>query len=70
MAETTDIQQLPWLFATQTLNGSGPNRGKYKSAYMLRAFPEHQIEAMWQHLTELRHPYPQALLQVDLYGAR
>ncbi|MGI8486380.1 MAG: FAD-binding protein [Thermomicrobiales bacterium] len=44
---TTDIQTMPWLFATQTLNGSGRNqRGKYKSTYMLKAFPEDQIEAM------------------------
>ncbi len=31
---------LPWLYATQLLDGSGPNqRGKYKSAYMRRPFP-------------------------------
>ena len=25
---------------------------------------------MWQHLTEPRHPNPQALLQVDSYGCQ
>jgi FAD/FMN-containing dehydrogenase len=71
VADSTDVQQLPWLFATQTLNGSGPNRrGKYKSAHMLTAFPDHQIDTMWKHLTEPSHPNPQALLQVDSYGCR
>jgi FAD/FMN-containing dehydrogenase len=69
---TTEVQRMPWLFATQTLNGSGPNRrGKYKSAYMITAFPEHQIDVMWQFLTDNhRHVPPQALLQVDSYGCQ
>lgn len=71
VAKTTDVQELPWLFATQSLNGSGPNRrGKYKSAYMLTAFPDDQIDAMWQHLTEPSSPNPAALLQIDSYGCQ
>jgi len=67
----TEIQRMPWLFATQTLNGSGPNqRGKYKSAYMIEPFPEAQVEAMWEHLAEPLNPNPQALLQVDSYGCQ
>ena len=70
-AITADIQRLPWLFATQTLNGSGPNRrGKYKSAYLRAAFPERQIDVLWQHLSDPSHPNPQALLQVDSYGGQ
>jgi FAD/FMN-containing dehydrogenase len=70
-AKTSDFQQLPWLFATQTLNGSGPNRrGKYKSAYMLTAFPEDQIDVMWEQLSNPSHPNPAALLQVDSYGCQ
>lgn len=69
--DTTDVRSLPWLFATQTLNGSGPNqRGKYKSAYMLTAFPDDQIEAMWQNLTAPSHANPQALVQIDSYGCQ
>jgi FAD/FMN-containing dehydrogenase len=68
---STGVQRLPWLYATQTLNGSGPNqRGKYKSAYMVRAFPDDQIETAWRHLGERRFPNPQALLQVDSYGCQ
>ena len=42
---TMDIssRQLTWLEATQTLNGSGPNRrGKYKSAYMKSPSPKNR----------------------------
>jgi FAD/FMN-containing dehydrogenase len=71
VAKTTDVQELPWLFATQSLNGSGPNRrGKYKSTYMLTAFPDDQIDTMWQHLTEPSNPNPAALLQIDSYGCQ
>lgn len=64
-------EPMPWLFVTQTLNGSGPNRrGKYKSAYMLKAFPERQIEVMFEHLSKPSCANPAALLQVDSYGCQ
>jgi hypothetical protein len=64
-------QYLPWLDATQTLNGSGPNRrGKYKSAYMKRGFPAKQIEAMWEYLCVKQFYNTQSLLQVDSYGCQ
>ncbi len=66
----TTVQTLPWLQATQTLNGSGPNRrGKYKSAYMIEPFPDAQIETMWAWLSQ-PGPGSQALLQVDSYGCQ
>lgn len=65
---TTDHQLLPWLYATQTFDGSGPNqRGKYKSAYMTKPFPQSQIDVMWKYLTD-DFGNRQALLQVDSYG--
>lgn len=71
---TTSARRLPWLEATQTLNGSGANqRGKYKSAYMKKPFPERQYETIWKWLTIVNDRYPansQALLQVDSYGCR
>jgi FAD/FMN-containing dehydrogenase len=70
----TNGRKMPWLEATQTLNGSGPNqRGKYKSAYMKQAFPESQIDTIWKWLTVENDQYPansQALLQVDSYGCQ
>ncbi|MGA4948028.1 FAD-binding oxidoreductase [Streptomyces lydicamycinicus] len=61
--------RLPWLTATQTLNGSGDNQcGKYKSAYMRRGFTEAQLDAIYDHLSTEDYDNPQALLQVDSYG--
>ncbi len=66
---TNDVTQLPWLYATQTLDGSGPNQyGKYKSAYMTQPFPEAQIQTMWTWLSDKSFTNPQSLLQVDSYG--
>jgi FAD/FMN-containing dehydrogenase len=71
VSPTTDFRELPWFYATQTLNGTGPNqRGKYKSAYMNTAFPESQVGTMWRHLSDAKRPNPQALLQVDSYGCQ
>jgi FAD/FMN-containing dehydrogenase len=68
---TTTRRTMPWLQATQTLNGSGPNqRGKYKSAYLRRPFPNGQIAAIWAALTDPSYANPQALVQVDTYGGR
>ncbi len=64
-------RKMPWLEATQTLNGSGPNqRGKYKSAYMIEPFPQNQIDVMWTYLTDPNYSNSQALLQVDSYGCQ
>ncbi|WP_026403630.1 BBE domain-containing protein [Actinomadura rifamycini] len=64
---------MPWLTATQALNGSGQNRcGKYKSAYVRRPFTRSQIEAMWgylgnEHFQEFKNK--EALIQIDSYGS-
>jgi hypothetical protein len=68
---TTTTISLPWLQATQTLNGSGRNqRGKAKSAYMTAPFPDDQIQAIYSALTDPNYVNPQAVLQVDSYGCR
>lgn len=71
---STSARRMPWLEATQTLNGSGANqRGKYKSAYMKKGFPEAQYDTIWKWLTIENDQYPangQALVQVDSYGCR
>ncbi|MBV8367861.1 MAG: FAD-binding oxidoreductase [Candidatus Eremiobacteraeota bacterium] len=62
-------RRMPWIEATQTLNGSGANqRGKYKSAYMTKPFPGDQIGAIWSVLSDQCYKNAQALLQVDSYG--
>jgi hypothetical protein len=68
-ANTTDVT-LPWLQATEWLDGSGRNqRGKAKSSYMKAPFPEHQIQAIYKALTD-GFVNPLALLQIDSYGGR
>ncbi|MEU9132528.1 BBE domain-containing protein [Kitasatospora sp. NPDC048540] len=66
-------RQMPWLQATQTLNGSGANqRGKYKSAYHRKPFSDHNIAATWTWLTK-DNPgvdMTQTLVQIDSYGCR
>lgn len=70
-AASSSTRQMPWLQATQTLNGSGPNqRGKYKSAYLIKPFPARQIDAVFAALTDPNYHNPQALLQVDSYGCQ
>ncbi|MEN3031034.1 BBE domain-containing protein [Chromobacterium amazonense] len=67
-------QHLTYLEALQTVNGSGPNQfGKYKSAYMNKAFPscqKHQIYTWLHHQPEGmdKDALKQSLLQVDSYG--
>jgi FAD/FMN-containing dehydrogenase len=69
VVQTAQTRKMPWLEATQTLDGTGPNqRGKYKSAYMIEPFPDAQIKVMWEYLTDPDYRNPQALLQVDSYG--
>lgn len=70
-------QRLPWIDATQTLNGSGENqRGKYKSAYLKTAMPSDQVSALYTSLTTDPGPTPSgltidmtsSLVQIDSYG--
>lgn len=43
LLDTESAQHVTYLEALQTMNGSGPNQfGKYKSAYMNKAFPPEQ----------------------------
>lgn len=71
---TENVQHVTYLEALQTLNGSGPNQfGKYKSAYMNKAFPPDQPATIyrWLHTTPNGVPetdMSQSLLQVDSYG--
>jgi FAD/FMN-containing dehydrogenase len=70
-AHTTEVRRMPWLFAAQTQNSSGPNRyGKYKSAFMNRPFPDHQIDTLWHHLTAEGYANPTATVSVVAYGGR
>jgi len=66
--------RLTYVEALQTLNGSGPNQfDSYKSAYMKKAFPADQAEAIhrWLHVTPnglAPEQMAQSSLQVYSYG--
>lgn len=66
-----DARLMDWLYATQTINGSGANqRGKYKSAYQNANFGNTEIAALWNNLNATDDPLlNQALVQIDSYGA-
>jgi len=61
-----------WLYATQTVNGSGNNqRGKYKSSYMKDNFTDSELDALFHYLVEVNptdSDFSQSLVQVDSYG--
>jgi hypothetical protein len=68
---TIKVRRLPWLFAAQTSNSSGPNRrAKHKSAYMERPFPDGQIDVLWDFLTTDRHASTKASVDVNAYGGQ
>ena len=60
--------------AVQIMNSSGPNqRGKYKSAYVCKKFPQEQIDTMFEHLKSkpdglTPEDMQQSLLQIDTFG--
>jgi FAD/FMN-containing dehydrogenase len=74
LMDTQSTQNVTYLEALQTMNSSGPNQfGKYKSAYMNKAFPPNQAPVIyrWLHTTPsgfLPAEMKQSLLQVDSYG--
>jgi FAD/FMN-containing dehydrogenase len=70
-ARTIEIRKMPWLFAAQTSNESGPNRrSKHKSAYMIKPFPDGQVDVLWDFLTTDRTTDPTAVLSVNGYGGQ
>ena len=74
IAAPQSYQNLRWIEAVQTLDGSGPNqKGKYKSAYMRKDFPDDQIKTIYKYLTWVPPAgidMSQSLLQVDSYGGK
>lgn len=66
---TVEGRIMPWIQATQTLNGSGENRrGKYKSAYHRTAFTDHHISTFHKYLSDKNYTNKEALVQIDSYG--
>lgn len=69
--QSIQILRQHWLFATQSANDSGPNRhAKHKSAYMIKPFPDEQIDVLWDFLTTDRYRNSQASVAVNAYGGQ
>jgi FAD/FMN-containing dehydrogenase len=65
------IQELPWLFAVQSGNGSGPNRrAKQKSAYMIKPLPDGQLDVLWDFLTRDSYRNATALVALNAFGGK
>ena len=70
------FRRYTFLEGVQQVNGSGPNRfGKYKSAYMNRAFPPAQVSALWTWLQKVPAGLPASdmaasLCQINSYGGK
>lgn len=66
----TSARKMEWLYATQTLNGSGDNlRGKYKSVYQKGQFGQQELNTLWNSLNDLNEKrLSRMLVQFDSYG--
>jgi hypothetical protein len=70
-ARPIEVRRLPWLFAVQTANESGPpRRSKHKSAYMKKPFPDGQIDVLWDFLTADRCANAQVSVNINAYGGQ
>ncbi len=76
MPEFASTKRLPWLKATRYIGTSSelqtnPTfRGEHKSAYMKKGFPDHQIAAIWKHLTRGDYANKYGGLVATSFGGR
>ncbi|WP_273727690.1 FAD-binding protein [Brucella gallinifaecis] len=67
------LAEMDWLNATQTMNGSGPNRrGKYKSSYMKDEFIQEEADAFFKFLVRderaQKPSFGDTRIAIDSYG--
>ncbi|WP_266019363.1 FAD-binding protein [Brucella intermedia] len=67
------LAEMDWLNATQTVNGSGPNRrGKYKSSYMKDEFTQKEADAFFKFLVQderaQKPSFGDTRIAIDSYG--
>lgn len=70
---TGKLATLDWLVATQSINGSGPNRrGKYKSSYMKDLFTKEEADAFFKFLVQDKRAqkpsFGDTRIAIDSYG--
>jgi len=76
---TREIGDFTFYESTQYMNGSGLNRrGKYKSAYVLKEFPQEQVDAIWKNVAAIdaktgglpAGDLVDSLIQIDCFGGK
>lgn len=70
---SSGVAEMDWLNATQTVNGSGPNRrGKYKSSYMKKHFTQEEANAFFKYLVQderaQKPSFADTRIAIDSYG--
>lgn len=70
---SSGVAEMDWLNATQTVNGSGPNRrGKYKSSYMKKLFTQDEANAFFKYLVQderaQKPSFADTRIAIDSYG--
>lgn len=69
-------RELPWLQATRLVGTNNPAitnptaRGAHKSAYMLRAFSDTQIRALYRHTSRTDFTNPDTMIVLFSFGGR
>ncbi|WP_433677848.1 FAD-binding oxidoreductase [Nocardia sp. CA-119907] len=68
-----DRSRVPWFYAVREWFGfveAAVARWKVKSAYMRRALPAPQLDALYRQLTREDYPHPYAMVALVSYGGR
>ncbi|WP_433722787.1 FAD-binding oxidoreductase [Nocardia sp. CA-129566] len=68
-----DRSRVPWFYAVHEWFGfveAAVARWKVKSAYMRRALPAPQLDALYRQLTREDYPHPYAMVALVSYGGR
>ncbi|WP_019891705.1 FAD-dependent oxidoreductase [Streptomyces purpureus] len=76
MPQLAAPQHLPWLQATRLVGTNNPtitnptSRGAHKSAYMRTNFTDHQVAAMYRHLTSPDFHNPDTMIVLFSFGGQ
>ncbi|MEU6062830.1 BBE domain-containing protein, partial [Streptomyces sp. NPDC047097] len=76
MPQLAEPREMPWLNATRLVGTNNPtitnptSRGAHKSAYMRKNFTDHQIAALYQHMSRPDFQNPDTMLVLFSFGGR
>lgn len=76
MPQLAEPRRLPWMQATRLVGTDNPtitnptSRGAHKSAYLRRDFSDHQVSAMYRHLTGSEYRNPDTMVVLFSFGGQ